>query len=188
MEDRERLARAVACAVPMLLGVHVETAEPVATEAVAQAVEQLAQELLDWNDRIALGPRRLGAPQASPVHEPRMGMSPHPSATLRASVNRGELPGNPITLQLAATELRAVVRGLESAVLQTAVDPDHGGVQVLHGCRRLAECLDRHSDLLRVERERLRAATAAEQRDQVLARVVRGERGLIRSVAATLTP
>lgn len=188
MDHRQHLARTVACAVPLLLGVHVETADPVAAEAVAEEIERIAQELLDWTDRIALGLDHRTPKPVSPLHRPPTAMSSRPSPTLRVAVSRGELPGDPITLQLAATQLRAVVRRIESAVVKTSVDADHGGVQVLQQCRNLAESLDRHSDLLRVERDRVRAATTAAHRDQVLARVVRSERGLIRSVAATLTP
>ena len=185
MNSREQAARTLAEAVPALLDVYVETADPGTAESIARSVEQLAQDLLAWHDRIAVGPTRSPSPH-SPAHRAAES-APLPSAGLRAAVRRGQLPGSPVTLQLAAAELNAIAGRIEAAVGGTAMADDANGARLLDRCRRVARALHQHSVLLRVERDRLDAMRTTDQGDQVLARVVRAERGLVRHVTATLT-
>ena len=196
MQDRQRVARGIVSTVPQLLSAQVETADPAAAEAVAIAIERIAEDLLSWHDRLALGdsgsaptPTRPGwsdTDDAGTAEEG--GDAGTASATLRAGVRRGELPGRPVTLHLAAAELRAVVRRIETATQDAPKPADPDMRSIVDECLCLATALDRHGELLRLEGERLSRATTPEQRDQVLARVVRAERRLGRAAMVTLTP
>lgn len=197
MDDRQRAARRIVATVPQLLGVQVETADTAAADAVAGAVERIAESLLRWHDRLALGADRAGSSAASTPDVPDPAgddVTPRASATLRAGVRHGRLPGRPVTLRLAAAELRAVVSRVTEAMAQltggsdTADQPDAGARLALDQCLCLATELDAHADLLQIEGDRLTNAESSEQRDQVLARVVRAEHRLTRAAMVTLTP
>lgn len=194
MQDREGVARTIASTVPQLLGVQVETADTAAADAVSSAVERIAEELLRWHDRLMLGDRypARATPELSGPAGSAMSPSPEPpSLTLRVAVRRGVLPGRPVTLQLAASELRAAIRRIEGECpgLPDVPDPDDAqGRHIANQCLCLATALDRHGELLHVEGERLARSVTADQRDQVLARVVRAEHHLTRAAAATLAP
>ncbi|MBO1755571.1 hypothetical protein [Allobranchiibius sp. CTAmp26] len=191
MDDRRRAARSIVATVPQLLGVQVETADTAAAEAVAGAIERIAEGLLLWHDRLALGADLAGAAAAPPPQVPLPDddrTTPRASAALRAGVRRGRLPGRPVTLHLAAAELRAAVRRITAATADLT-DPAAGGASaIVDQCLCLATELDTHADLLQVEGDRLANAESSEQRDQVLARVVRGEHRLARVAMVTLTP
>lgn len=188
MEPLERAARSVASAVPQLLGVQVETADPVSAQTVAVAIERLAENFLRWHDRLVLGVSSSAAPAApdpGPVESP---VGRPASVPLRTRVHRGELPGSPVSLQLGAAELRSVVCRIraDAGVPTTFIDPE--GERVVDECLNLAAALDRYGQLLRLEGERLAVAVTPDQRGQVLAGVVRAEQGLIRAATATVTP
>ncbi len=178
MDERERWAHTLASVVPQLLGVQVETADPDTADSVALAVERIADRLLHEHDALLAG---HPAPPATARHS-RAPQPPGPGAGLRAAVRRGTVPGRPESLQLAAGELRALVRRVQvdDPACASAFDP------ALVGIAQLATALDEHADLLRTEGARLRGASGSGQRDQVLARIVRGERRLTRVAMTTL--
>ncbi|NYJ74000.1 hypothetical protein [Allobranchiibius huperziae] len=198
MGNRLQAARSIVATVPQLLGVQVETADAGTADAVAEAIERIAEGLLRWHDRLALGAdlAEAGLIDESTPSPRRDGddVAPRAPAALRAGIRRGRLPGRPVTLHLAAAELRAVVRRVGDAtreltdVAGTGDQPDAGARLVVDQCLCLATELDSLADLLQTEGDRLTNAESVEQRDQVLARVVRGEHRLTRAAMVTLTP
>lgn len=192
--DRDQVARGIASTVPQLLSIQVETAHPDTSDAVALAVERIAEELLRWHDRIAIGadhrataPNDRSASTLPALPAPATRIDPAMTA-LRASIERGVIPGAPRTLQLAASELSGAQHRIENI---TGSFPDVSNADdplVLAHCEELAAALRHHEDVLLRETDRLRHATADTQRVQVFARVVRAERGLARTAMTTLAP
>lgn len=191
--DREQVARAIASTVPQLLTIQVETADPRTSDAVALAVERIADELLRWHDRIATGidssrTKPSDLPPSTPIP-----LSPAPGAdpsmtSLRASIERGVIPGAPRTLQLAAAELAGARHSIETTTMQLPEVCDDVASRALTQCDGLAEALRHHEDILLRETSQLRRAGSRTHRVQVFARVVRAERRLARTAMATLAP
>ena len=188
MDDRQRAARSIVATVPQLLGVQVETADTAAADAVAGAIERIAENLLRWHDRLVVGSQSAATPTPADTPSGEDRITPRASAVLRAGVRRGRLPGRPVTLHLAAAELRAVVRRVTDATADLNGPDDGGAGAIVDQCLCLATELDIHADLLQVEGDRLTKAESDEQRDQVLARVMRAEHRLARVAMVTLTP
>lgn len=186
--ERDEVARGIASTIPQLLNIQVETAHPDTSDAVARAIERIAEELLRWHDRIAVGAdHRFTTPDNRPASAPTAEADPA-MAALRANIERGAIPGAPRTLQLAAAELSGARRRIEIITMELPEVRDDGAARALIQCVELAEALRHHEEVLLRETDRLRKAGTDTQRVQVFARVVRAERGLTRTAMTTLAP
>ncbi|AKU16249.1 hypothetical protein [Luteipulveratus mongoliensis] len=190
------LATRVAGVVPRLLAVQVEPAETETADVVDEAVERLAEALLTWHDELVEGRSHGLLPSASTAYD----LAPaRASRRLAHAIRAGRVPGNPISTQTAAGELRQI-RGVVDEIAAQVEDERlrSGGDELSHALSRLAKALTKQSDVVRDEAARLvRLQTAPPQDtageptdatavDQLLGRVVRAEHRLQKVAVATL--
>ena len=179
--------RSVALLVPRLLGVQADPAEFDTSDALAEAIERSAEEILRWHDELADirpvpargdGP---GSDDGSSSEGPARA-----SGRLADQVRSGVIPADPASIEAAAGELH----GIAATIRRVAADRD-GDATGRHGARiatalaDLAASLSSLAATLRLEMRRLEVGSAGGA-DQVLARVVRAEHTARTAAAATL--
>ncbi|NNG40248.1 hypothetical protein HJ588_13325 [Flexivirga sp. ID2601S] len=180
--------RSVALLVPRLLGVQADPAEFETADALAEAVERAAEELLRWHDELAdIRPCRVYDGSLALGGDAASDSPTRASRRLAEQVKSGVIPADPASIEIASTELRGIASTIRRvAGARDGDDPagEHGR-QIASALGELAGALSALAETLRVEMRRLAGGTSGGA-DQVLARVVRAEHAARVAAAATL--
>lgn len=188
MQTSDR-TRGVALLVPRLLSIQTDPAEFETGDAIAEAIERSAEELLRWHDALAdiqhRGLPSSGLPDPVLVEPPADGPA-HASRRLAEQVRAGSIPADPASLEVAASELHHIAHTVMRVAATSVHEPITAqGNEIAAALTLLSDALRSLADTLRTESRHL-ADGAGGDADQILGRVVRAEHAARLAAATTL--